>query len=52
MGQIYTRMAMGEDHTNPDLVFPHPSLKSLGAQLTSLQSALPPWPTRTSLTNR
>lgn len=40
VGQIYTRMAMGEDHTNPDLVVPHPSLKSLGAQLTSLQTAL------------
>ena len=39
VGQIYTRMAMGEDHANPDLVISHPSLKSLGAQLTSLQSA-------------
>ncbi|MFY1681469.1 hypothetical protein [Micromonospora sp.] len=40
VGQIYTRMAMGEDHTNPDFVVPHPSLKSLGAQLASLQTAL------------
>lgn len=40
VGQIYTRMAMGEDHTNPDFVVTHPTLKSLGAQLTSLQTAL------------
>ncbi|MEH0842318.1 hypothetical protein V6U81_07990 [Micromonospora sp. CPCC 205711] len=39
VGQIYTRMAMGEDHTNPDFVVPHPTLKSLGAQLTALQTA-------------
>ncbi|WKU07438.1 hypothetical protein [Micromonospora sp. HUAS LYJ1] len=40
VGQIYTRLAMGEDHTNPDFVVTHPTLKSLGAQLTSLQTAL------------
>ncbi|MEV0806784.1 hypothetical protein [Micromonospora sp. NPDC050200] len=40
VGQIYTRMAMGEDHTNPSFVVQHPTLKSLGAQLTALQTAL------------
>ncbi|WP_329012001.1 hypothetical protein OG271_01680 [Micromonospora rifamycinica] len=40
VGQIYTRMAMGEDHTDPDFVVPHPTLKSLGTQLASLQTAL------------
>ncbi|MEV6799091.1 hypothetical protein AB0M91_12210, partial [Micromonospora rifamycinica] len=40
VGQIYTRMAMGEDHTSPDFVVPHPTLKSLGTQLASVQTAL------------
>ncbi|MEV4482369.1 hypothetical protein [Micromonospora coxensis] len=40
IGQIYTRMAMGEDHTNPSFVVQHPTLKSLAAQLTALQTAL------------
>ncbi|WP_328344591.1 hypothetical protein [Micromonospora sp. NBC_00421] len=40
VGQIYTRMATGEDHTNPDLVVSHPTLKSLGTQLTSVQTVL------------
>ncbi|TDC34737.1 hypothetical protein [Micromonospora sp. KC213] len=40
IGQIYTRMALGEDHTNPSYVSPHPTLRSLAAQLTALQSAL------------
>lgn len=40
VGQIYTRMAMGEDHTDPALVIQHPTLKSLGAQVTALQTAL------------
>ncbi|MDO3704773.1 hypothetical protein Q3W71_24215 [Micromonospora sp. C28SCA-DRY-2] len=40
VGQIYTRMAMGEDHLNTSYVVPHPSLKSLGAQLSAVQTAL------------
>ncbi|MFJ6196473.1 hypothetical protein [Micromonospora sp. NPDC092111] len=40
VGQIYTRMAMGEDDATPGYVVPHPTLKSLGAQLTALQSTL------------
>ncbi|SCG45906.1 hypothetical protein [Micromonospora coxensis] len=40
IGQIYTRMSMGEDHTNPSFVVQHPTLKSLAAQLTALQTAL------------
>ncbi|MEH0826641.1 MULTISPECIES: hypothetical protein [unclassified Micromonospora] len=40
VGQIYTRMTMGEDHADPGLVVQHPTLKSLGAQLTALQTAL------------
>ncbi|MGB2570546.1 hypothetical protein ACPFP2_19145 [Micromonospora citrea] len=46
IGQIYTRMALGEDHTNPSFVVQHPTLKSLAAQLTALQTAL------TALTNK
>ncbi|MEV0723015.1 hypothetical protein AB0I37_09610 [Micromonospora purpureochromogenes] len=40
VGQIYTRLALGEDHTDPAFVVQHPTLKSLGAQLTALQTAL------------
>ncbi|TDC80071.1 hypothetical protein E1193_18105 [Micromonospora sp. KC606] len=40
LGQIYTRMAMGEDHTVPSYVSQHPTLRSLAAQLTALQNAL------------
>ncbi|MFI5484391.1 MULTISPECIES: hypothetical protein [Micromonospora] len=40
VGQIYTRMAMGEDHLNTSYVVPHPSLQSLGAQLSAVQTAL------------
>ncbi|MEV7327084.1 hypothetical protein [Micromonospora sp. NPDC093244] len=40
IGQIYTRMAMGEDATATNYVSAHPTLKTLGAQLTALQSAL------------
>ncbi|PZF98928.1 hypothetical protein [Micromonospora deserti] len=39
IGQIYTRMAMGEDHTGAT-VPNHPTLRSIGAQLTALQTAL------------
>ena len=40
VGQIYTRMAMGEDHIDPKLQVAHPTLRSLGSQLTALQTAL------------
>ncbi|MGS2615171.1 hypothetical protein ACVCAH_11695 [Micromonospora sp. LZ34] len=40
VGQIYTRMALGEDHLDTSYVVPHPSLKTLGAQLGAVQSAL------------
>ncbi|PZG05151.1 hypothetical protein C1I95_32895 [Micromonospora craterilacus] len=40
VGQIYTRMAMGEDHTDPKFRVSHPTLRSLGSQLTALQTAL------------
>lgn len=40
VGQVYTRMALGEDHLNTSYVVPHPSLKTLGAQLSAVQSAL------------
>ncbi|MGC4864403.1 hypothetical protein ACLQ3B_03085 [Micromonospora sp. DT53] len=46
IGQIYTRMAMGEDATVPNFVSVHPTLESLGAQLSALQAAL------TALSNR
>ncbi|MGI5519636.1 hypothetical protein ACQEUX_01595 [Micromonospora sp. CA-259024] len=39
IGQIYTRMAQGDDHTGAP-VTGHPNLKSLGAQLTALQATL------------
>ncbi|MEU8257738.1 hypothetical protein AB0C06_26125 [Micromonospora inaquosa] len=40
VGQIYTRMAMGEDATVPNFTSVHPTLKSLGAQISALQTAL------------
>ncbi|MET8264657.1 hypothetical protein ACPXB5_08895 [Micromonospora arida] len=46
IGQIYTRMAMGEDATVPNFKSAHPTLKSLGLQVTALQAAL------TELSNR
>ncbi|MEH0928010.1 hypothetical protein [Micromonospora sp. CPCC 205558] len=46
VGQIYTRMAMGEDATVPNFTSAHPTLKSLGAQISALQTAL------TALSNR
>ncbi|MET8262289.1 hypothetical protein [Micromonospora sp. NPDC005205] len=46
IGQIYTRMAMGEDATVPNFRSAHPTLKSLGLQVTALQAAL------TELSNR
>lgn len=39
IGQIYLRLAEGRDDTGAE-VTGHPNLKSLGAQLTALQSAL------------
>ncbi|MFI6069589.1 hypothetical protein ACIA47_30605 [Micromonospora sp. NPDC051227] len=46
VGQIYTRMAMGEDATVPNFTSVHPTLTSLGAQISALQTAL------TALSNR
>ena len=46
IGQIYTRMAMGEDATVPNLVSAHPTLTSLAAQVSALEAAL------TALSNR
>ncbi len=40
IGQTYTRMAMGEDHTDPKFQVGHPTLRSIGAQLTALQTAM------------
>ncbi|MBM0233677.1 hypothetical protein JNW91_18545 [Micromonospora sp. STR1_7] len=40
VGQIYTRMALGEDATATSYVPGHPTLKSLGTQLSALQTAL------------
>ncbi|GIJ23981.1 hypothetical protein [Micromonospora lutea] len=40
VGQTYTRMAMGEDHIDPTLQVAHPSLRSIGTQLTALQAAV------------
>jgi hypothetical protein len=40
VGQIYTRMAMGEDATVANYKPAHPTLRSLSAQLTALQTAL------------
>jgi hypothetical protein len=40
VGQIYTRMAMGEDAVAANYVTAHPTLKSLGAQINALQTAL------------
>ena len=40
IGQTYTRMAMGEDHTDPKFQVSHPTLRSIGAQLTALQTAM------------
>ncbi|WP_433529076.1 hypothetical protein ACQPYA_22495 [Micromonospora sp. CA-263727] len=40
VGQIYTRMAMGEDHIDPKFQVSHPTLRSIGSQLTALQTAL------------
>lgn len=46
VGQIYTRMAMGEDATVKNYTSAHPTLKSLAAQISTLQTAL------TTLSNR
>ncbi|MEU1242317.1 hypothetical protein ABZ388_18380 [Micromonospora parva] len=46
VGQIYTRMALGEDATVPNFTSAHPTLRSIGAQLSALQTAL------TALSNR
>ncbi|MEU8392816.1 hypothetical protein [Micromonospora sp. NPDC048842] len=46
IGQIYTRMAVGEDATVPNFVSAHPTLTSLAAQVSALQAAL------TALSNR
>ncbi|MCO1597751.1 hypothetical protein M8C17_21605 [Micromonospora sp. RHAY321] len=40
VGQIYTRMALGEDATVANYAPAHPTLKSIAAQVTALQSAL------------
>ncbi|QOC91169.1 hypothetical protein [Micromonospora craniellae] len=40
IGQTYTRTTMGEDHTDPTFKVGHPTLRSLGAQLTALQAAV------------
>ncbi|MCZ7423996.1 MULTISPECIES: hypothetical protein [unclassified Micromonospora] len=40
IGQTYTRTTMGEDHTDPDFQVSHPTLRSIGAQLTALQSTV------------
>ncbi|NGM14441.1 hypothetical protein O3597_06160 [Verrucosispora sp. WMMA2044] len=40
IGQTYTRTTMGEDHTDPDFRVSHPTLRSIGAQLTALQSTV------------
>ncbi|WP_433651023.1 hypothetical protein ACQP2C_32440 [Micromonospora zamorensis] len=40
IGQVYTRMTMGEDATATKYVAAHPTLKSLGTQLTALQTQL------------
>ncbi|MFV2101177.1 hypothetical protein [Micromonospora sp. LOL_024] len=40
VGQTYTRMAMGEDHIDPTFKVSHPTLRTIGAQLTALQTAL------------
>ncbi|MFF0720799.1 hypothetical protein [Verrucosispora sp. NA02020] len=40
IGQTYTRTTTGEDHTDPKFQVGHPTLRSLGAQLTALQSAV------------
>ncbi|MCG5460857.1 hypothetical protein MED01_004283 [Micromonospora sp. MED01] len=40
IGQIYTRMSTGEDATDAKYVPETPTLKSLGKQLTALQTAL------------
>ncbi|MCG5464241.1 hypothetical protein MED01_002406 [Micromonospora sp. MED01] len=40
IGQIYTRMSTGEDATDAKYVAETPTLKSLGKQLTALQTAL------------
>ncbi|RIV36910.1 hypothetical protein [Micromonospora radicis] len=40
VGQTYTRMAMGEDHTDPKFKVNHPTLRSIGSQLTALQTAM------------
>lgn len=31
---------MGEDHTDPSYVVPHPSLRTIGAQLSALQTTV------------
>ncbi|WP_430496393.1 hypothetical protein ACQRWP_18415 [Micromonospora trifolii] len=40
VGQIYTRMAMGQDATVEKYTSTHPTLSSLAVQVTSLQTAL------------
>ena len=46
VGQIYTRMAMGEDATVKNYTSAHPTLTSLAAQVSALQTAM------TALTSR
>ncbi|WP_410810833.1 hypothetical protein [Micromonospora sp. 067-2] len=40
IGEIYTRMALGEDATVANYAPTHPTLKSLAAQVSALQAAL------------
>ncbi|MBM0279330.1 hypothetical protein [Micromonospora tarensis] len=40
VGQIYTRMAMGEDATVRNYVPAHPTLRSIAAQVSAVQAAL------------
>jgi hypothetical protein len=40
VGQIYTRMAMGEDATVKGFASAHPTLRTLGTQMTAMQTAL------------
>ncbi|MCX5119206.1 hypothetical protein OG992_18635 [Micromonospora sp. NBC_00362] len=40
IGQIYTRMAMGEDATAAKYTAAHPTLRGLGAQMAAMQTAL------------
>ncbi|MBX7266041.1 hypothetical protein KIF24_08405 [Micromonospora sp. Llam7] len=40
IGQTYTRTTMGEDHTDPKFQVSHPTLRSIGSQLSVLQTAV------------